>query len=235
MNASATPTVPHYKPHLRCPDCRLHRSLCVCALMQTIATRTRIVLVTHPYEVNKPTNTGRIVERCLPTCEVVTRAWYSEGGDLPTWLSPAANPVLLFPGANARPPADFQASPDPVTLVVPDGTWHQAMRIHKRIISLGQFPRIALPPGPPSMYRLRKSVRPEHLCTLEAIARILGVLEGAVGPDIEARLLHLLRIVVDRTLWSKGRLPRDEVTGGIPDGVRQDDPLGLLAARAETL
>ena len=63
----------NHRPHLRCPDCRLHRSVCICALLPRIQTRTRLVLVLHQLEARKPTNTGLVAARCLTNSAVVYR------------------------------------------------------------------------------------------------------------------------------------------------------------------
>jgi len=53
-----------------------------------------------------------------------------------------------------------------------------------------------------------------HVCTLEAIARAIGILES---PTAQASLETLMRILVERTLWSRGRLAASECkTAGIP-------------------
>src|SRR5262247_746404 len=80
----------------RCESCQMHRTLCICALIPAIRTRTRVVLVIHQLETRKPTNTGRLAARCLVGSQVVVR-----GADLPekaaeAWAG-AAHPVLLFP------------------------------------------------------------------------------------------------------------------------------------------
>ena len=62
-----------YKPHLRCGDCRMHRSVCICALLPRLETRTRVVLLMHQLEVDKPTNTGVVAARCLVNCATVYR------------------------------------------------------------------------------------------------------------------------------------------------------------------
>ena len=61
------------------------------------------------------------------------------------------------------------------------------------------------------------------MSTLEAIAHALGILEG---PAIAEALLDIHRLAVERTLWTKGRLARDLVWGGIPAGVARHDPRG---------
>jgi DTW domain-containing protein YfiP len=202
----------------RCPDCFLHRSLCVCALIPRVPTRTRVVLVMHQLELNKPTNTGRLAVRCLPNSEVMVRgrqADHRTPGAFP------GIPLLLFPHAGAQPLERWRDSDRPITLIVPDGTWRQAARVRRRVPGLEQIPCVALPPRA-SGYRLRQSVRPGRLSTMEAIARALGVLEG---PAVEEPLCHLHQVMVDRTLWTNGRLSAAAVTGGIPEGVQSHDPL----------
>jgi DTW domain-containing protein len=202
----------------RCPDCFLHRSLCVCALIPRVATRTRVVLVMHQLELNKPTNTGRLAARCLPNSEILVR------GRAAAHREPAAfpgTPLLLFPHATAQPLEGWRDSPLPITLIVPDGTWRQAARARGRVPGADQIPCVSLP-APTTGYRLRQATRPGRLSTMEAIARALGILEG---PGVEESLLHLHQIMVDRTLWTNGRLSTEAVTGGIPVGVQSHDPL----------
>jgi DTW domain-containing protein YfiP len=205
----------------RCPDCFLHRSLCVCALIPRMPTRTRVVLVMHQLELNKPTNTGRLAVRCLPNSEVVVRGLPSPAFP-PGAPAPVTGPrVLLFPHADAEPLERWRDSDAPVTLVVPDGTWRQAARVRRRVPGLEGIPCATLPPRA-SGYRLRQATRPGRLSTMEAIARALGILEGAA---VEESLAHLHQVMVDRTLWTNGRLSADAVTGGIPAGVVSHDPL----------
>ena len=72
------------------------------------------------------------------------------------------------------------------------------------------------------------TARPNRLATIEAIARALQILEGpTAGDEIQRRLDHIFRVMVDRTLWTNGRISTDAVTGGIPPGIRSHDPLGI--------
>jgi DTW domain-containing protein YfiP len=122
-------------------------------------------------------------------------------------------------------------------LIVPDGTWRQANRVRRRVPGLAGIQAVSLTSAQKSNYRLRRTHIGNRLATFEAIALALGILEG---PAIEKHLLHVFRAIVDRALWSNGRLLTEEVTGGIPAGARQDgpanDPLGrrlLTTAHAE--
>ena len=227
------------KPHLRCPDCRMHRSLCICGLLPRIETRTRVVLIVHQLEAVKPTNTGLVAARCLPSSTVVYRGRapqgaapgeaHGEGGATPDWpaavaaAAAGAQPLVLYPHPSATPLEEWRGRTEAaVALVVPDGTWAQATRIHARFAArAGDLPCVSLPASR-SGKRLRTGRSPHQMATLEALAVALGILEG---PEVEAALLRVYRIMTERTLWTNGRIATADVTGGIPAGVRKHDPL----------
>ncbi|HEY2365087.1 MAG TPA: tRNA-uridine aminocarboxypropyltransferase, partial [Polyangiaceae bacterium] len=139
-------------------------------------------------------------------------------------------PVLLFPHEDAVPISRFARSKKPITLVVPDGTWRQASKVRARVPGLGDVPCVRLPPESPSTYRLRVESHEDRLSTIEAVARAMGVFEGA---HVRRAIEHVFRAMVERTLWAKGLVDDDEVTGGIPRGVMRHDPKsGVSSPRA---
>ena len=71
-----------------------------------------------------------------------------------------------------------------------------------------------------------------RLSTFEAIARALCILEGEAGPQIEAAMLAVFRVMVERTLWLRGALPDAEVTGGIPSAAIARNPRSTRATRS---
>jgi DTW domain-containing protein YfiP len=210
----------------------MHRSLCVCGLVPRLETRTRLVLVIHRAEERKTTNTGRLAAACLVNSEIIVRGHASQPSE-PIPVAPGSQPLLLFPAPDARSLADLPlasaGAEPPVTLIVPDGTWRQAFKVRSRVPGLRDVPCVALPAGAPSSYRLRWEAHAHGLATLEAIARAMGVLEG---PPIQEALERLLRAMVERTLWARGAIETRDVTDGIPDGARRDDPSsGIGGAR----
>lgn len=209
----------------RCVRCRMHSSLCVCSLIPTLATRTRVVLVIHHSEYWKSTNTGRLAAAALSNSEVVVRGRATKSDD-DFGLSAATRPLLLFPHPDAVPLsslATVAGDERSVTLIVPDGTWRQAAKTRNRVAGLRDVPSVSLPIGEPSTYRLRAKPHPFGLATLEAIARSLRALEGERGPDIERELLLVFRTMVERTLWSRGTLDGRDVAGGIAPGTFRHD------------
>lgn len=202
--------------------CHLHASLCMCSHIPHLLTRTRLVLVTHYREDRKPTNTGRLATECLSNSEIWVRGHAQQPCEHFV-IDPQTLPVVLFPGEASIPLADFIGASQPVTLIVPDGTWRQASKVPHRVPSLTGVPLVSLPnAGPVTQYRLRNETREGGLATMEAIARALGLLEG---PEVQAVLERVFRIMVERTLWSRGDLPAERVTGGIPEGAQRHDPL----------
>jgi DTW domain-containing protein len=174
---------------------------------------TRVVVLMHEREVRRPSNTGRLALACLTNSALAVR--HPGDDDAVVWRPKESTPALLFPSADAVPLAEWHLrTQGPVTLLVPDGTWGQARRLHQRLPGLRGVVCVKLPAGPPTAYHLRAQVGAERVSTMEAIARALGVLEG---PEVQAALERVFTIMVDRTLWMRGRLARDCVTGGIPE------------------
>ncbi|HSZ83174.1 MAG TPA: tRNA-uridine aminocarboxypropyltransferase, partial [Polyangia bacterium] len=176
---AAPPMSRSRKPHLRCESCRMHRSLCICALLPRLETRTRVVLLLHQLEVDKPTNTGIVAARCLPNSAVVHRG-RTPGADardsdargasvdeqaaqLSAAIPAGTRAAFLFPHPSATPLAAWRDGA-PVTLIVPDGTWRQAARARSRLGRALALPCVTLaraegPASSPAV-RLRTATRP---------------------------------------------------------------------------
>ena len=201
----------------RCDACHLLRPLCICALIPAppLVTRTHLVLIVHRLEARKPTNTGLLAARCLAGADVMIRG--HEGQPSPAVaVPPGTRPVLLFPAADAVP-LDSLERAEPVTLIVPDGTWRQAAKVRGRVPGLDRIACATLPPGPPTRYRLRAEPVDGGLATFEAIGRALAILED--DPAIAATLDRVFLTMVERTLWARGQLPSHAVTTGLPPGL----------------
>ncbi len=205
---------------LRCPRCHVHQSLCICALIPRLETRTGLLLFIHRYEDRKPTNTGRLAAECLVNSRVIVRG-HTEERSCSLDPDPGTQPVLLFPSERAIPLSEFANSPLPVTLIVPDGTWRQASKVRNRVPGLADVPCVSLPKGPPTLYRLRSEPHAGGLATIEAVARAMGILEG---PLVQQAIEQVFTALVERTLWSRGLVDANQVTAGIPEGVVRHDP-----------
>ncbi len=196
----------------------MHQSVCICALMPCVEVRSKLVVLMHFREERKTTNSGRVAARCLVGSRVLVRGRPDEPQPSVVGME---RPLLLFPHEGAEVLGPQHVAGGPVTLIVPDGNWRQASRMRQRVEGLADAVCVTLPRGAPSRYRLRAEAHEEGLATAEAIARAYGILEG---PDVQRAIEAAFSAMVERTLWVRGRVLTEEVTGGIPEGVVRHDP-----------
>ena len=160
----------------QCPRCLRPTTHCLCALIPSLDSRTRVLLLQHPSEVNHALNTARLAALGLVNAQLVVGEVF-EG--LQTLLNPPGYQArLLFPGEDAQPLQAYSPSDEPLLLVVPDGTWRKARKLLHLNPLLAALPRVTLAAGAVSRYRLRKAPGPGALSTVEAIVQALQVLEA---------------------------------------------------------
>lgn len=205
-----------HAPLERCARCGFHLRLCLCSSFHPLTLATRVVVLRHRKEAHKTTNTGRLVPLALVHGEIRVFGARDEALDTAEFFDPARRTVLLYPSPDSRLLVRDESDTRPVTLIVPDSNWRRAHKLATREQKLASIPRVHLPSGPPSMYRLRHHPDPRFLATFEAVARALGILEG---PDVQTQLEHVFQLMVDRTLWSRGQISAARVTGGLPSEI----------------
>jgi DTW domain-containing protein len=213
-----------------CATCRLPATLCICVLVPRLETRTRLVLVVTSGEARKPSNTGQRAARCVAGSTVQLVRKGTGPMDAPV-VHAEELPLVLFPAPGATPIMHYAGWHQPIALLVPDGSWSQARALHQRG-PLRRHACVTLPTLGPSAYRLRAEPHVGGLATLEAIARALRILEGDTGESVAAALLDVFRVMVERTLWFRGKLDDHEVTGGVPPAALASDPRGAATRAA---
>ncbi|MBL0843541.1 tRNA-uridine aminocarboxypropyltransferase [Pseudomonas mediterranea] len=164
---------------IHCPRCHRPQSHCLCPLIPSLDSRTRVLLLQHPSEVNHALNTARLAALGLNNAELIVGEVFE---NLPALLNqPGYRACLLFPGEDAQPMQAYGLSDDPLLLVVPDGTWRKARKLLHLNPLLAALPRVTLADGGVSRYRLRKAPGPGALSTVEAIVQALQVLEAPMS------------------------------------------------------
>ncbi|WP_373652763.1 tRNA-uridine aminocarboxypropyltransferase [Schlesneria sp. DSM 10557] len=200
----------------RCPRCEIRKPLCFCAWIPEITLQTRVLILMHTLEQPLTTNTAKLVNKALTNSELRIHGRIDDRLDGASLHQPGTRSYLLYPSAHATVlDADFVASlSEPVALIVPDANWRQTQKFVRREPALAGIPHVKLPPGPPTEYHLRVQRHVTGVCTLEAIARAIGILES---PEAQAKLEEVLRVMVERTLWSRGKITADQChVSGIP-------------------
>lgn len=171
----------------QCERCLRPQSHCLCALIPQLPSRTRVLILQHPDEAKHALNTARLAALGLCNCELLIGEQFVQ---LAERLNDGAyQAYLLFPGEGAQPlnfVREQYANDDsrPLLLVVPDGTWRKARKLLYLNPLLATLPRVALPEGLSSRYRLRKAPMPGALSTLEAIVTTLNALESTQTFDL---------------------------------------------------
>lgn len=184
----------------RCLVCRMLRQLCICNQIPRLEIKTKISILMHGLEEKKITNTARLLKLAAPETDILL--FGRLGVQSQIVIPPKVTPLVLYPTDSALTlDSEFCSKLQyPVFLIVPDGTWTQARKLIQRRSDLYQIPRVRINREEPSNYKVRRSRDSKSLCTLEAVAEALGVLEG---PEIKQQLDKLLSLMVSRVLLSR--------------------------------
>jgi DTW domain-containing protein YfiP len=209
-----------------CYRCFWPQTLCWCASLRPMATRTRFVFLLHPKEFKEEkAGTGRLTHLCLPNSEIHMGTGF-DGDEVVQALinNPKYFPVLLYPGRDALNlsevgrgvPAEPRLTGDGApyltfewlraqlerrTLLVflLDATWSGARKMLRLSPSLQRLPRIMFTPSAPSRYIIKQQPVEGCLSTLEAVHELLTVLErtGLDRYEDPAQLLGVFQRMQD--------------------------------------
>lgn len=200
----------------RCPRCEIRMPLCFCSMIPQITLNTRLIVLMHSSEEVLTSNSARLAVKALTNSEIRIHGRKDERMSTAGLTEEGRQSLLLYPSLDAvELNADYVSRlTGPVNLVVPDSNWRQTRKFVRREAGLIGIPHVKLPAGRPSEYLLRHQPNDHSLCTMEAIARAVGILES---PQAQESLEFLLRVMVERTLWVRGTIRADRCsTAGIP-------------------
>ncbi|WP_394374625.1 tRNA-uridine aminocarboxypropyltransferase [Stutzerimonas frequens] len=154
-----------------CSRCQRPLAHCLCELIPALDSRTRLLILQHPSEAGHALNTARLAALGLRNAQLKIAERFEEDvdADRPSYL--------LFPGEGALPVSSLADAGSSLRLIVPDGTWRKARKLLHVNPWLAALPRVELPAGLTSRYRLRKAPMPGALSTIEAIVAALDILE----------------------------------------------------------
>ena len=182
-----------------CSGCALVPAICLCNDVERLSLTTEVVVLMHKLELQRTSNTARLVPLMLEGGEVRVRGAIGKPLKTDDLRDPEHRTLILFPdeGAPVLTRDLIEADERPVRLVVPDGSWRQVRRLLSREKSLHGTQRVRLVPTSPSRYRLRSQRNNTHLATFEAIAQALGVIEGS---SVQVKLEAGFDLFVDRLM-----------------------------------
>ena len=169
-----------------CYRCFWPQSLCWCASLRPMPTRTRFVFLMHPKEFKEEkAGTGRLTHLCLPNSELHMGQGFEDDTAVQALINDPGNfPVLLYPGQAAGNLSDGgqaaafgrQLGERRLVVFLLDATWRGARKMLSLSPSLQRLPRILFTPSAPSRYVIKQQPAAGCLSTLEAVHELLTVL-----------------------------------------------------------
>ena len=139
------------------------------------------MLLMHPNELARDTNTGKLLTQCqLNVTQTVWNRKTPPAELLETLADPSLLPVLLFPSEESLTLEQVQQQSNqqnrqPLYIIV-DATWQEARKIINKSRWLEGVAKMGLSTQESSQYQLRRNQQQGNLCTFEVAAQLLGQL-----------------------------------------------------------
>lgn len=165
---------------LLCPDCGF-RFNCMCPQMPKLTSEHELMLLMHPNELLRDTNTGKLLQQCQLNVEQAIWDRKQPPQALMIRLEDASlYPVLLFPSEESltlvQVTAQSQQQSRKPLFILLDATWQEARKMINKSRWLEGLPTMSLSPEESSQYQLRRNQQQGNLCTFEVAALLLGQL-----------------------------------------------------------
>lgn len=167
-----------------CYRCYWPKPLCWCGSITPMPTRTKFVILMHPYEFKRiKANTGRLTHLCLAESELHLGISFDEHERVQALINDPQNyPVLLYPGREARDLSKGELSAGDfagrrLVVFLLDATWRLVRPMLRTSLSLQRLPRVMFSNAAPSRYVIKKQPEPGCLSTLEATHELLLALD----------------------------------------------------------
>ncbi|AGV17892.1 DTW domain-containing protein [Vibrio sp. B513a] len=163
-----------------CPTCGFQFN-CMCSLMPKLTSEHNILLLMHPNELKRDTNTGQLLEQCQLNIErVIWDRKQPPAESLTLLADPSRYPVLLFPCEESitleHVVLQSQQQTKTPLFIILDATWQEARKMINKSRWLEGIPTMGLSASADSQYQLRRNQQQGNLCTFEVAAHLLGQL-----------------------------------------------------------
>lgn len=144
--------------------------------LSQLPTQGQICLVTHPTEVDHPTNTGVLAMQVAQQCQLPMQRfeWHRLDQHSNSLQFRPAEWCLLYPTPNAlRLEASLEEPSHAVlpcaNVLILDATWQRAQKMFNQSPWLQQLPTLVLVTAHPSSFTRRRHQKPGAWCTAEVV------------------------------------------------------------------
>ncbi len=173
---------------------------CICSLTPTLESSVNIALLTHENELQRDTNTGKLLQQTLPNCHSYVWQRKSAPTDLMAMINDdAIQALLLFPSEQSvevsEVTKDYPVESHKLLFIVLDATWQEAKKMMNKSPWLKDIPQVHLTPNLDSAYTLRRNQDSGHLCTCEVGSLLLSQLgETEQAQQLNQYFHHYLKV-----------------------------------------
>jgi len=180
----------------------VHHLNCFCNKIEKLNLTTKVSILLFKKEVFLPSNTAHLTIKSLSNSQDYQRGHLGQVLPENFIAENQYQPLYLFPTEDAQEltPELLKSFDKPINLIVPDGTWRQAKKVHRREPLLTSIPRVKITPNQKSIYPLRRQKYEFGLCTHEAISYALEILEG---PITKSKMMNNLKIFIEAHLINR--------------------------------
>ena len=192
------------------------QNLCACDIAPHLEIGTRLGLIMHHLESLRTSNTGRLISLAINHSRICIRGLPNQRTDTEGLIPAGYAGLVLYPS-----PCSVELTKElvaafskPLILIALDGNWNQAAKMVRRESVLETLLKVHLAWGPPSDFRLRTQSDVRRVCTFEAVARALGIIEG---PVVQQQLEEFFQVMVERMLKARGKLRKGETFAKVSD------------------
>ena len=162
-----------------CPKCGFHFN-CICQYSPNLISKSQFVLLLHPNEHGRLTNTGKLVQQSLSNCLSFTWDRVNPPQALLKLITDKQyNTVLLFPNNESQPLNQevVHHNEKPSLFIILDSTWQEARKMVRKSPWLQSLMTMHLLPRNDSAYTLRRNQQDGNLCTCETVTELLHLLD----------------------------------------------------------
>lgn len=181
-------------PRPTCSRCWKALPTCYCGALVPFAAPIEFVILQNFREARNAIATARMAHLSLTNSRLVVANEFKEHALVNELISaPGRRNVLLYPGAQSTPLADFLAVADPRPPVfwVLDAKWSQVPKMLRLSPNVRALPMVAFSPERASTFQIRRQPDPACVSTIEAIYLVIDKYlksRGETGTEHQALL-----------------------------------------------
>lgn len=188
---------------IRCNDCQLGKDHCICRQLKSEHSHCDIILIMHRNELLKPSNSGRLIADTLPenTHAYIWSRTETEPELLALLAQPERQALLVFPPKDGDTQQSLSSSEirenlekewhdKKITLIMLDGTWKQARKMHAKSDYLKNIPILLLCEQDIADCAGKYAMRQAHAPSLSSTCEAAAIALSAIGEQQASQTLQ---------------------------------------------